>query len=330
MTIYDISKKSGVSIATVSRVINGKKGVSDATRRRVLSVMNEKGYTPNAFARGLGLRSIKTVGVMCMDVADIYLAAAVSSIERELRRRGYDSLLCCTGNEPEDKKNGFRMLISKKVDAIILVGSHFMTSDTVFIGQAAQQIPVILINGYLKAPNVYCVLCDDFGAVYGAVSALLEKGRRRVLYLYDSSTYSGQKKLDGYRFALGQAGIPFDSQLVFRCPRQIDQALPAINQLYESNLLFDAEMASEDELAVAAIKSSLAHGRMVPRDVDIIGYNNSLLSRCCEPELTTVDSRVEALCMTAISTLFGVIEGKDFPDQTLLSGQLIRRRTTRF
>ena len=79
MTIYDISKKSGVSIATVSRVINGKKGVSDATRRRVLSVMNEKGYTPNAFARGLGLRSIKTVGVMCMDVADIYLAAAVSS-----------------------------------------------------------------------------------------------------------------------------------------------------------------------------------------------------------------------------------------------------------
>ncbi len=98
MTIYDISKKSGVSIATVSRVINGKKGVSDATRRRVLSVMNEKGYTPNAFARGLGLRSIKTVGVMCMDVADIYLAAAVSSIERELRRRGYDSLLCCTGN----------------------------------------------------------------------------------------------------------------------------------------------------------------------------------------------------------------------------------------
>ena len=87
MTIYDISKKSGVSIATVSRVINGKKGVSDATRRRVLSVMNEKGYTPNAFARGLGLRSIKTVGVMCMDVADIYLAAAVSSIERELRDR---------------------------------------------------------------------------------------------------------------------------------------------------------------------------------------------------------------------------------------------------
>lgn len=88
-----------------------------------------------------------------------------------------------------------------------------------------------------------------------------------------------------------------------------------MGKLFDSGVLFDAVVASEDELAVAAIKASLSHGLQVPRDVSIIGYNNSILSRCCEPELTTVDSRVEALCMTAISTLFGVFGGKDFPSK---------------
>ncbi|MGI5965512.1 MULTISPECIES: LacI family DNA-binding transcriptional regulator [Anaerotruncus] len=330
MTIYDISRKSGVSIATVSRVINGKKGVSEATRQRVLSVMAEKGYTPNAFARGLGLNSIKTVGVMCMDVSDIYLASAVSALERELRARGYDALLCCTGSEQEDRKSYLGVLLSKRVDAVILVGSHFVSGDVSYIISAAQEVPVILINGYLKADNVYCVLCDDFGSVSDAVKCLLSAGRRRVVYLYDTDTYSGKQKLEGYRWALTQAGMPVDERLIVYCEHGIAGGIEAVGKLFDSGVLFDAVVASEDELAVAAIKASLSHGLQVPRDVSIIGYNNSILSRCCEPELTTVDSRVEALCMTAISTLFGVFGGKDFPSKTLLSGELIQRRTTRF
>lgn len=310
-------------------MINDKKGVSDQTRRRVLDVMDERGYTPNAFARGLGLKTINIVGVMCMDVADIYLASAISTLERELRQRGYDSLLCCTGDELEDKKSDLRVLLAKRVDAIILVGSHFISSDTAYIEAAAQQVPIILINGYLKAPNVYCVLCDDFSAVRDAATVLLEKGRRCLLYVYDTTTYSGRQKLAGFRAAFDGSDQPIDERLILKVPRDIEGALAAINLLQEQGVQFDAVIASEDELAVAAIKSSLSHGRQIPRDVDIVGYNNSILSRCCEPELTSIDSRVEALCMTAISTLFGAIEGKAFPDKTLLSGELVKRRTTR-
>lgn len=331
MTIYDISKKSGVSIATVSRVINGKKGVSEKTRARVLSVMNEKGYTPNAYARGLGLNSIRTVGIMVMDVADIYLASAVSTIERELRARGYDSLLCCTGSNLENKKQCLRVLLSKRVDAIILVGSHFISEDTSYIELAACQAPVILINGYIKAPHVYCVLCDDFGCMRDAGAALVASGSRDIIYLYNTSTYSGKQKLEGLQYGVTQAGAAFGSDHIFHVPRGgMDETAACVNELIAGGKAFDAVVASDDALAVAAVKALAAYKKSVPQDVQVVGFNNSILARCCEPELTSIDSRVEALCMNAAATMFGVMEGKDFPDRTLISGELVRRGTTRF
>ena len=97
MNIYDVSNKAGVSIATVSRVLNGNAKVSSATRNKVLDAMKELDYTPNVFARGLGLNTMKTIGIMCIDSSDIYLANAVYYLEQELRKHGYDSILCCSG-----------------------------------------------------------------------------------------------------------------------------------------------------------------------------------------------------------------------------------------
>ena len=104
MNIYDVSRKAEVSIATVSRVLNGNPNVSEKTRNRVLEVMNELGYTPNIFARGLGLNTMKTIGIMCSDSSDLYLANAIYFLERELRNNGYDSILCCTGVALETKQ----------------------------------------------------------------------------------------------------------------------------------------------------------------------------------------------------------------------------------
>ena len=92
MNIYDVSKKAEVSIATISRVINGNTNVSEKTKQKVLTVMKEIGYTPNVFARGLGLNTMKTIGIMCTDSSDVYLANAVYYLERELRANGYDAI----------------------------------------------------------------------------------------------------------------------------------------------------------------------------------------------------------------------------------------------
>lgn len=205
MTIYDISEKAGVSIATVSRVLNGSSNVSEKTKKKVLDVINQYEYTPNAFARGLGLNTMKTIGIMCADSSDLYLAKAIYYIEQKLRSNGYDSILCCTGYELDAKVAAMNLLITKKVDGIVLVGSNFIyekDADNHYIIEAAAQIPVMLLNAALDAPNVYSIVSDDFNSMYDATLQMLSTGVKDIVYFYNSTSYSGKKKLAGYRAAM--------------------------------------------------------------------------------------------------------------------------------
>lgn len=114
MNIYDIAKLSGVSIATVSRVINNSPKVSEKTKKKVWDIMNEYDYTPNVFARGLGLNSVKTVGLVCPDVSDRYMANAIAYLEKNLRKYGYDSILMCSGFDYEGKVEAVKILLDRR------------------------------------------------------------------------------------------------------------------------------------------------------------------------------------------------------------------------
>lgn len=326
--IYDIARQSGVSIATVSRVINGKGNVSEKTRQRVLSVMEEAGYRPNIFARGLGLHSIRMVGVMCSDVADIFYAQAVSCLENELRGLGYDAILCCTGDDLAHKQKGIELLLSKHVDAIILVGSVFKElHDNSHIERAAAQIPVVIINGRFELPGAYCVLCDDRRAMAANVQALAKAGRRDILYLYDSESFSGISKLAGYQDGLREAGIAYRDELVVQCGKGLEQAREAVLGVLGQGRRFDGLAAAEDLLAVGALQALREQGIPVPGEVGVIGFNDSILARCAFPPLSSVDNKVGALCETAVRVLMGVFAGKNVPQQTVLTADLVRRES---
>lgn len=333
MNIYDVSKHAGVSIATVSRVLNGNPNVSERTREKVLHVMDELGYTPNVFARGLGLDTMQTIGIMCSDSSDSYLAGAIYYLERELRSHNYDSILCCTGYDLKVKQKYFNLLRSKRVDAIILAGSKFVElcpKDNDYILKAAHDIPVMLVNGYLEGENIYSTVCDDYSAVYDAVSRLIRSGSRRILYLYTSYSYSGLNKMDGYKAALTSCGLPVQEDLIHQCSKNLEDARDLLLRLSKQGLDFDAVVTSDDSLAVGAVKYAHAKGISVPDQLSIIGYNNSLLSRCTDPEITSIDSRVETLCTTTVKTLMGVFSGESVPSRTTIASDLIKRNTTNF
>jgi len=326
MNIYDVSKHAGVSIATVSRVLNGNPNVSERTREKVLRVMDELGYTPNVFARGLGLDTMQTIGIMCSDSSDPYLAG-------ELRSHNYDSILCCTGYDLKVKQKYFNLLRSKRVDAIILAGSKFVElcpKDNDYILKAAHDIPVMLVNGYLEGENIYSTVCDDYSAVYDAVSRLIRSGSRRILYLYTSYSYSGLNKMDGYKAALTSCGLPVREDLIHQCPKNLEDARDLLLRLSKQGIDFDAVVTSDDSLAVGAVKYAHAKGISVPDQLSIIGYNNSLLSRCTDPEITSIDSRVETLCTTTVKTLMEVFSGESVPSRTTIASDLIKRNTTNF
>jgi LacI family transcriptional regulator/LacI family asc operon transcriptional repressor len=333
MTIYDVSEKAGVSIATVSRVLNGSDNVSAQTRQKVLDVIEACDYTPNAFARGLGLNSMNTIGILCADSSDLYLANAVYHIEQELRENNYNCILCCTGYNIEDKQKYLNLLVTKKVDAVILVGSNFISendSENDYIREAAAEVPVLLLNADFDCDNVYCSLCDDFKSMLQATSYVIDTGVKDILYLYNSQSYSALRKLSGYQSALTQKGLPIRMDYIQYFPEDHSNLTDVAQFLTElaGKIKFKAIIAGDDNLAVGAVKYAHKQGLSIPKDLSIIGYNNSLLCSCCDPELTSVDNRLETLCHHIVKTLIGILNKQEMPQKVIFSGELIKRGTT--
>lgn len=324
MNIYDVAKRAGVSIATVSRVLNHSPNVSSKTRERVEAVMKESHYTPNVFARGLGLNSMKMIGVLCTDVSDIFYAQAVSVIEKNLRREGYHAILCCTGNEIKNKKKSIDLLLSKRVDALILVGSAFQEQfDHSHIEAAAKKVPVIVINGLIELPNTYCILCDEYKAVFQSVSSMIAQGCRKILYLYDTRTYSGMKKLSGYQDACASFGISYEQQIIQKVPKNIESVTQIVSESMDEkgNFPFDGIMASEDLLAIGALKA--LNGKKIP----VVGINNSILAECSTPSLTSIDNMLLSLCTTSVQILTQIFEEYTVPQKISFSAKLVERET---
>lgn len=336
LTIYDISEKAGVSIATVSRVLNNSNNVSEKTRQKVLDVMEANGYTPNVFARGLGLDTMKTIGILCADSSDLYLAKAVYYLEQFLRQNSYDTILCCTGYEPEHKKNSMELLLSKRVDGVILCGSNFLhanDADNEYIRLAAKQLPVMMLNADYDFENVYSCFCDDHRSMVNVTRTLIASGHKDILYLYNSNTASGMRKLSGFTAGLEMAGLPVrpEYQRLYNGSHEnIDEMVAFINDLCAEGLKFDGIIAADDALGLAAVKYANRTGISVPNELSIIGYNNSLLSKCCDPELTSVDNQLENLCKTLIHNLINVLNGENTPQKSIFNGELIERGTTHF
>lgn len=334
INIYDVSNKAGVSIATVSRVLNGNSRVSDKTRDKVLNAMKELDYTPNVFARGLGLNTMKTIGIMCIDSSDIYLANAVYYLEQELRKYNYDSILCCTGKDYDNKKSYLELLMSKRVDGIILAGSQFVENTEAYtndyIINAAREIPIVLVNGYLDAPNIYSVMCNDEDAVYKATKLLINNNHRNIVYLYTSTSYSGVNKYHGYLKAMKEACISLPDDYHHLCGKNISHARDYLVSLHDKGFRFDAVMTSDDSLAAGAVKYAHTHNIRIPEDMEVIGYNNSVISLCTEPELTSIDSKVEELSSCAVSVLMKVLSGEDADNLSIIAADIIKRNTTIF
>lgn len=324
ITIYDIAQKCNVSIATVSRVLNGSSRVSEKTRTRVLQTMKDMGYNPNPFARGLGLDSMKIIGVLCTDVADIFYAHAVSLIEDALRTHHFDVMLSNTGNDNGRSSKYITELTAKHVDAIIIIGTPFSTEgDIRQLCKTAESIPVITINSDYHQPNMYSVVCNEKEGMRQVVHALAAKRCQSILYLYDALTYSGRHKLDGFRQGLHDQGLRDQTERILQVPKNLEGAEAAIDKVVTKKIFFDAIVASEDVLAVGAQRAALRHGRYV----SVVGCNNSILAQCATPTISSLDNKLHSLCTAAVNIIIELMAGKDVPIRTEFNAELVERES---
>ncbi|WP_319415916.1 LacI family DNA-binding transcriptional regulator [Marispirochaeta aestuarii] len=208
MNIYDIAREAGVSIATISRVLNGSPKVKESTRTRIERILEKHHYSPSAFARGMVYGSMHTIGVLTVDVRDLYFGTVTHTIEQAFSRSGYTTVLCNTGGIPERQLHYLELLTTKKVDGIILVGSYFDNRELEeAIRHVAARIPVIMLNRDLQGDNIWSVVCDEAQGISACVAHLSALGHRDIIYIRDTTTFSAMRKLSGFRRGMESAGL---------------------------------------------------------------------------------------------------------------------------
>lgn len=333
MNIYDIARLAGVSTATVSRVLNGNKRVGEETKKAVLNVIQEMNYQPSAIARGLSLKTMNMIGILAADCQSVFLSMAIHHLENFLRDKAYTTLLCCTGYEYEEKKNRVNFLLSKNVDAIIMIGSGYVYRDdekNEYIREAADKVPVILINAFVQHPNVYSIACDDRRAVNEATEWLYRTGSQNVLFCYNQETYSGLCKLAGFHEAARHNGKDWQN-FSLKIPNEL-QSVSAIADFlmrrFPEAVPFDALIASDDNLAIGVMKFAKRREIDIPTQLRLVGFNNSYIAQLCDPELTSIDNQLEKMCRFCIDMLEIILESEESVHNRIVSAKLIQRGTT--
>lgn len=328
MNIYDIAREAGVSIATVSRVINNKGTVSGSTREKVEAVLKKSGYTPSAIARGMVSKSLKTVAVLTLDIRVPHYAQQAYTIEQEFSRRGYEVILCNTGGGTEATIRYLRAVVEKQVDGIILVGSIFST-----IGRDKQveallrNAPVVLSNGRLDLPNASSVCLDDEAGAALAVEHMVTKGKRNLWYVNDRSTAGAAAKQAGFLKACARYGDQVRGRVI-EADFSVDGGKRAARDLMSSCRNFDGIICGEDETAVGIVKGLMNMGVRIPQDVAVSGYNNSIYASICDPRLTSIDNKPEQVAMMCVQLLERMMEGEPGGTVEIFTPELVGGLTT--
>lgn len=329
MNIYEIARKANVSASTVSRVINGNTHVSEENRRRVTEAIEESGFVPNFFARSLNRKETKMVGILCPVISDINHAKQVSMLEFQLRTVGFDIILCSLEQNYDDKQAYLEFLVQKQVDAIFIIGlrSDEYQNAKLFEDIAAK-IPIMVINGWVDAPNVYCVVSSEEQMASNLVQRLCLAGCTRIAYIYDSETYSGYKKRKGYLEGMKTCSLNSEG-LVFQvdehiCMNQVSETVKLIQKFLSDMAVFpDAILTADDVLAVPAQKVITSMNIKIP----VIGWNNTMYSQMASPTLSSVDIKMDRMAEVAVTILQNVLDKKATPKYIEIQPELVERES---
>lgn len=215
-------------------------------------------------------------------------------------------------------------MLARQVDALVFIGSVFQEPiDIKSLDNIVSDVPVFVINGYIPSDNTYCIVSDEVSVMKSIILDMHGQGIERILYIYDTLSYSGNRKLKGYKSGLSECGLTYSDALTLCVKRDLDSAQSQIEDLISSGTAFDAIIASEDLFAIAAQKSM----RSFELEVPVVSFNNSILADCANPRLTSIDFMLDTMCSTVINLIFDLIAGKRIPTKVVITPVIVERDT---
>lgn len=333
VTIEDIAREAGVSIATVSRVINKTKPVSAQLRDRVYEVIERNHFKPNSLAQGLITKKTNTIGIIVPDISNAVFGKLTKGINSIFARQGYTVILCESQGRLEKEIQLLEILEEKQIEGLLFAGVD--VNHTLVNEMLRRDYPVVLVTQEASEDEgvINTVIHNNVEAMYDAVRFLLDNGHKRIAYLGGPKNdySSGKKRLKGYRRALEEVGIPVNELYIVQGEFSFESGYQGMKTLYEENSkLPTAVVTGSDVIAVGAMQYLDNMRVQIPDDISILGFDDSEFATYIKPELSTVRISYYDEGVKAANMLLKLIKGEEnLPVTEYVSHKIIRRSTTK-
>lgn len=331
MSIKDIANISGVSIATVSRVLNNKGKYSSETAQKVLAVAKSGGYVTNYAAKSLRESKTRTIGVLIPDLKNAFFAEIAHAIETYLFQYDYSVLICNSGNDPQKELQYFQTLISRGVDGILCISDIGMLP----LDLKSRNIPIVFLDRHPKVANsVHWVGNDNIDAAKTATNHLIEQGCKNILFISNFSSDSRHNTRQiGYEQALAEHNIFIDQNYILQ--RVGDDPTPVKVELLVSNFIqlqlpLDGIVTCSEAAALGTLFALRRYNISVPNDVKLVSFDNTITSLLSYPALTSVERNPHLMSKQACDILLDVIDGKN-PEtlEYVIPTSLVKRESSK-
>lgn len=330
ISIKDVAKEAKVSIATVSRVLNGIEVVNEDTQRRVRDAVEKLGYRPNIIARSLKTQRTRTIGILIPDISNSLYPEIVRGIEDVANIYNYNIILCNSDLNLNKEKEYIYILKEKMVDGLLFM-SNSLDDEVLDIIQRLG-MKTVLIETTVYNKNIPNITINNIEASKEAVNKLISNGRRRILYIGDHKDIlnASAYRYKGYSEALNENGIDLDKDLICFCKPFLNNGYEYIQKKIKSGISFDGVFCTCDELAIGAMNALRENNINIPDDCEVIGFNNILMSSAFSPKLTTVDASSYDLGSIGMRMLLKIINKEQVDNLNyVVPHNLIERESTR-
>jgi LacI family transcriptional regulator len=305
VTIRDVARVAGYSVATVSRVLNGSGPVADETRRRVREAATSLRFSPNVAARSLSTSRTHTIGVLLPDLHGEFFSEVIRGIDQAAQRQGYHVLVSSSHNAPAEISAALGTMRGR-VDGVAIMSP--VIDGTTLAAELPPSLPLVLLNCAGGQEDVDSLGIDNFGGAYAMTRHLLALGRTRVAFIRGPrGNGDAEARLAGYRDALHDAGAEARHEWVYDGDFQKGAGIAAVERLLATSPRPDALFASNDSMAIAAMSALRGAGLRVPEDVAVTGFDDIPVARFMYPALTTVRVDIAGLGARAVRTLIHAV-----------------------
>ena len=326
ITIYDVAREAGVSMATVSRVVNGNPNVKPTTRKKVLDVIDRLDYRPNAVARGLASKKTTTVGVIIPDVTNLYFSSLARGIDDVATMYKYNIILANSDQNDEKEIKVLNTLLAKQVDGIIYMGDKI--TDELRAEFSRAKTPVVLAGTVDPEEQVGSVNIDYKESTKESIATLAADGHARIGFVTNSleDPINQLHRLVGYREALEDAGLAYDPSLLIEAEPSYKEGERVFQKLSEAGST--ALFVTDDELATGILNAVLDRNLVLPDEFEIMTTNNSLLAEIARPQLSTIVQPLYDIGAVAMRLLTKLMNKEDIEEKTIILPHRIANRGT--